>query len=304
LLDGAEDADDLPMLLNLLGACCALVTTRKKKDAKTQRNDIQSLPTDEAVKLFQAWSNTDDIESVHKICELTGGLPLAVRLAGRYIFETGESIKEYLSDLENTTLDALDQGDRKLESVPVLLKRSLNQISNDAVNILGIAGILAFASFSKDVIQAAMPDINIKKPINELIGYGLLNRDSERLIISHALIQTYARKNHKPDDDIVEKVAEYYNSYTREHRELGPKGYALLDVERVHIMRLMEECKAREIWQRVNDLVWAVQSYFGICGYSIDRVDALESGVEAAQKLDDKHDEGSHLGNLGLAYRI
>ena len=307
LLDGAEDADDLPLILNILGNSCVLVTTRKKKDAVSQRDDMQSLPTDEAVKLFQAWSNTDDIESVHKICELTGGLPLAVRLAGRYIFETGDSIKEYLSDLENTTLDALDQGERKLESVPVLLKRSLNQISDDAVNILGIAGILAFASFSKDVIQAAMPDVNIKKPINVLIGYGLLNRANERLIISHALIHTYARKNHKPDDDIVESVAGYYYSCAEEHAKLGPKGYALLDVERAHIMRLMEECKAREIWQWVNDLVWAVaahQSYFEMCGYSIDRKDALKYGLEASQKLYNKEDEASHLGALGNVYKM
>jgi hypothetical protein len=166
LLDGAEDADDLPLILNLLGNCCVLVTTRKKQDAGAQRDDMQSLPKDEAVKLFQAWSKKkNDTKSVQRICDLTGGLPLAVRLAGKYIFETGEPVSEYLEDLEKTPLDTLNLGDRKLESVPILLKYSLDQVSDNAIRILSIAGILAFSAFSKDVIQTAMPDITIKKPI-------------------------------------------------------------------------------------------------------------------------------------------
>ena len=67
-------------------------------------------------------------------------------------------------------------------------------------------------------------------------------------------------------------------------------------------MRVIEESKTRELWQRVNDLVWAAGGYLYMCGYWTDRVIALESGVEAAQNLEDKYDEGSHLGNLGSAY--
>ncbi len=304
LLDGAEDADDLPLILNLLGNCCALVTTRKKQDAGAQRDDMKSLSTNEAVKLFQAWSKKeDDTKSVQRICKLTCGLPLAVRLAGKYIFETGEPVSEYLEDLEKTPLETLNHGARKLESVPVLLNRSLNNVSDDAKSILGIVGILAFSPFSKEVIQSAITEININKTINELINYGLLNRtDNNRFIISHALIHKYARANHRPDNDDVGKIADYYNSYAKKHDEQGLKGYVLLNQERTHIMRVIEECKTREIWQRVNDLVWAAEDYLDMCGYWTDRVIALESGVIAAKNLKDRQDEGGHLGNLGNAY--
>jgi len=303
LLDGAEDADNLPLILSILGNCCALVTTRKKQDAGTQRDDMQSLPADEAVKLFQAWSkNPVETKPVHRICELTGGLPLAIRLAGKYIFETGEPVCDYLEDLEKTPLDTLNLGNRKLESVPILLKRSLNQVSENAINILSIAGILSFSPFSKDVIQASVSDINIKKPINELISYGLLNRIGKRFIISHALIHTYVRKNHSPDNYIVERIAKYYNSYAEVYRKQGPKGYILLDQDRTHIMCIIEECKTREIWKWLNKLVWTTEEYLDICCYWTDRLIVLQSGVNAAQNLDNKYDEASHLGNLGITY--
>ena len=268
---------------------------------------MQSLPTDEAVKLFQAWSKSeDDTKPVQRICELTGGLPLAVRLAGKYIFETGEPVSEYLEDLENTPLEELNQGDRKLESVPVLLKRSLNQVSDNAISIIGIAGILAFSSFSKEVIQAAMPDIPIKKPINELNNYGLLNRIDKRFIISHALIHTYARENHNPDNKVIERISEYYNSYAREYREQGPKGYEVLDKEKKHIMRVTEECKTRKIWQWVNELVWAVGNiggYFYTCGYWVEHKAALTLGIYAAKKTHDIKSQCEFLNNLGVTYR-
>jgi len=65
-----------------------------------------------------------------------------------------------------------------------------------------------------------------------LVGYGLLDSVEGRFVISHALIHTYARKNHRPDDGIVERLADYYSSYAREYTKQGPKGYALLDMER------------------------------------------------------------------------
>jgi len=312
LLDGAEDADNLPFVLNVLGACCALVTTRKKKDAVEQRLDIQTLSTDEAVKLFILWSKASgDITVVKKICEIIGCLPLSVRLSGKYIFETEESIDEYLEDLEKTPLNILDQGKRKLESVTVLLKRSLGQVSDIAVQILEIAGILEFASFSKKVIRAAIPiNISIKKPINELISYGLVNRiDDDRFIISHVLIYTYVKKHNRLNDGIFKFypiiemcVAKYYDSHIRNNREQGHKGYSTLDQDRVHIMRLMEVCKEKKMWNKLNSIVWASKEYFYECGYWEDQIIACKFGIEATQNLNDIQGEAFYRLHLGSTY--
>jgi len=123
------------------------------------------LELNEAVKLLLSWSKinieVDNKKNLERICELVGGLPglpLAIRIAGRYIHRKKKTSDEYLKWLETKPLDALDnkKRKRKLKSVPVLLKRSLEQVSENAINILCIASILAFDSFSKDVVQEAI----------------------------------------------------------------------------------------------------------------------------------------------------
>jgi len=305
LLDGAEEADYLQLILDAVGNNGVLITSRNNDDAVDDWYDIEILKLNEAVKLLLSWSNINidnNNKDVYQICELIGGLPLAIRIAGRYIHRKKKKSADYLEWLKSTPLDALDHGKRKLESVPILLKRSLEQVSEDAVNILGIAGILAFASFSKDIIQKAMPDTFIEKLLDELIGYGLLDRVEERFVITHALIHTYARKNHKPDDGIVERVSEYYVSYVREYSEQGGEVYAIIDMERAHIMRIMEECKAREIWQRIIDLVQVIDSYLHTCGYWTKRLNALQLGLEAARNLNSHKNEGEFLIFQGLTY--
>ena len=301
LLDGTEETDDLPLILDLLGTCCVLVTTRKK-DANYHSLEMNSLKIDDAIKLFQEWCKTEDTVTVKKICELTGGLPLAVSLAGKYICETGESVEEYLNYLETTTLEALDHGKRKHKSVPILLDRSFHQVSNNAKDILGLAGVISFSSFSKDLVQAGLPDLSIKKSLNELLGYGLINRIDNRFIISHALIHKYARERHKPENSVIEKLVKYYRTYSKECIKQGPKGYALLDIERSHIMRLIEECKHRELWLWINEIILVVEEYLSMCGYWADRINALELSVNATQYLKDKNSEGVHVSHLGLAY--
>jgi hypothetical protein len=87
LLDGAEDADDLPAVVEVAGGCSVLVTSRKRKDAVDERQDIQPLPTGEAVKLLRAWGKGQaaDTRAAEQICEIVGRLPLAVRLVGKYL---------------------------------------------------------------------------------------------------------------------------------------------------------------------------------------------------------------------------
>ena len=48
---------------------------------------ISSLPDNNAVSLLQAWGkeHAKDEVSAREICKLVGGLPLAVRLVGRYL---------------------------------------------------------------------------------------------------------------------------------------------------------------------------------------------------------------------------
>ncbi len=142
LLDGTEEADNLPLALGIVDNCGVIVTSRKKGDAGNIRHDIAPLELGEAVDLLRLWgkSQTDDKQTAEQICKLVGRLPLAVRLVGRYLEQTGERAKQYLDWLQETPLTALDSDSeqRSLESVPWLLKRSLAQVSEAAQRVVGL----------------------------------------------------------------------------------------------------------------------------------------------------------------------
>ncbi|MCP4109714.1 MAG: tetratricopeptide repeat protein, partial [Desulfobacteraceae bacterium] len=301
LLDGAEDTDNLTLITKIRGRCGVIVTSRKKEDAFAERQDIESLDPDEALKLLMAWGG-DRIrneKAARRICGLTGGLPLAVRLAGRYISVKGETPEEYLEFLEDTPLDALNMNKRKLESVPVLLKRSLKQIGKSAEDVLAVAGILAFDTFSRDVIAAALPNSHIWKPLDDLFSYGLLTRSEGRYQIAHALIHTYSRERLMiPDDSVIRRVAEYYEAFA------GKQDHAAIDRERMHIMKVMEACKKQNEWKAVISLVWSADNYLNSRGHWTDQLAALETGLEAARKSEDRYNESSFLLHMGNCHYI
>lgn len=186
LLDGAEDADNLPAVLAVAPTCGVIVTSRRHADAPDGYSDLAPLPPDEAVALLQAWGGqrVDDLAAAAEICRLIGGLPLAVRLVGHYLTDTGETAAEYLAWLRATPLEALDQGRRRHESVNVLLGKSLGQVSDTAQSVLAVAGLLALASFDSITIAAGV-DLSLhqlRRPLGELVNFGLLLRQGSVIV--------------------------------------------------------------------------------------------------------------------------
>ena len=150
VLDGAENADDLRPLLDVRGSCGVLIASRAHRDAVADWQDIPPLPHQDAVRLLQAWAGerAADPDVAGRICRLVGDLPLAVRLAGRYLAQRGQQAAVYLEWLQDSPLQALDQGRRRQESVPLLLARSLAQVSEGARAALSAAGALALAPWT------------------------------------------------------------------------------------------------------------------------------------------------------------
>jgi tetratricopeptide (TPR) repeat protein len=287
-----------------------LVTSRRRADAVAERQDITPLPDPKAIALLQAWGGerAGDKEAARRICELVGGLPLAVRLAGRYLAEREEEAADYLAWLEETPLVALDHGDRQDESVPLLLKQSLDQVSQAASASLAVVGTLALAPFAREAVAAAL-EVSPRetgRALGELVAYGLLMRDDARYQASHALVRTYARRRLAPPAEVIDRLTDYYVVLAEEQSALGLPGYAVLDAERPHLMALLKGCLEREAWDQARALAWAVgnhEGYLDMQGHWTERITALEAGLTAAQASPDgRSDEGAFLGNLGNAH--
>jgi len=298
ILDGTEAADDLGAVLSIRGNCAALVTSRRREDAVAGRQDIKPLPSEEAIHLLQAWGKQQASEPkiADKICELVG----------RYLDTSGELAREYLTWLEQTPLQALDQGDRREQSVSLLLARSLDQVSETARQVLAVAGLLALAPFRREVagVALALPEADLHRALAHLVNYGLLERtEAGTYQAGHALIHTYAREQLSPPAEAAAHLAAYYETFVREQTQQGLAGYTRLDAERGHIIRLLTGCVEGADWAAARRLVWAVDSYLNIRGYSTERVTVLNIGVEAARALGYRDNEAAFLGHLGVAHR-
>jgi tetratricopeptide (TPR) repeat protein len=322
VLDGAEAADDLPAVLAARGGCGVLVTSRARQDAVADRQDLTPLPDPDAVQLLQAWggARAADEAAARCICELVGRLPLAVRLAGRYLAQREEDAADYLAWLQETPLAALDQGQRQQESVPLLLDRSTAQVSEAARRTLGVVGLLALSPFGREAVAAAMDacpatastrggelvegvtPAEAGRFLGELVNYGLLLREAARYQVSHALVHTYARHRMSPPADVTGRLAAYYTTLAREQSALGLPGYALLDAERPHLMAILGACVTVQDWDGAESLAWAMDDYLDIQGHWTERVTAIEAGLAAARALGHRQDEGGFLRNLGNAY--
>jgi tetratricopeptide (TPR) repeat protein len=326
VLDGAEQADDLAGLLDLHGDCGVLLTSCARHEAVDVQQELSTLPSNEAVTLLQAWGGwpaTDQL-SVQQICELVGELPLAVRLAGQFLAARREKAANYLAWLKTTPLPSQEAIQRCQSSVPLLLEHTLAQISATARQVLAIAGLLALVPFDHKVIiktltveteQGLLSSVRrIFKPkpeekgpdiyaaLEELVDYGLLRQIGQRYEVTHDSIHAYARQNLTPPAKSMRRLATCYMALAWEQRGLGPEGYAKLDIDRPHFMRILNECVQLEDWEAAYGLAAAVEDYLDRQEHWSERVIANEVGLIAAWQLG-RPNEDDWLGNLGDTYR-
>jgi len=303
VLDGAEEADDLGAVLACAGGCGVLITSRRRGDAPdpTRRFDLGPLEEAQAVALLQAWGSAraEDEEAARAICGLVGGLPLAVQLAGAYLSRADEEAADYLAWLVVTPLAALDLGQRQRESVPVLMARSLERVSERARTALGLVGLIGFAPFGRETIAAGLEieEREAGRILGELVNYSLLTRQDGRYIVSHALIHTYARQRLSPGEQSRERLVAYYLALAQDTDD-----HAILNAERPHLLVALSEAHRRQDWETTLDFAEALDEWLDLQGHWTNRVTVMGQALDAACRLGDRRSLGRWLGNLGLAY--
>ncbi|MBW1616577.1 MAG: tetratricopeptide repeat protein [Deltaproteobacteria bacterium] len=305
-LDGAEKADDLNSILSIRSGCSAIITSRDKKDMPTNRVNVSPLNLSEASELLKDLGGkyADDTANVKQICKIIGCLPLAVKIAGNYINNNQEPASEYLKWLQTSPLEALDDGKKESESIPLLLKRSFEKISGSAIKVTSVISAFAFAPFNKAIIEAALNNTEIKKDINLLLRYGLISKIENFYIIAHPLIYEYIKKKYPPKKSALKNLFLFYTHFISMWSKHGIKGYNKLDLERPHVLNILNLCKnnKKTLLSEIKDLVASLTDYFSTRGYLTDFMSALKIGLSAVKKSNDKEAEAVFLGNVGFIY--
>ncbi|MCP4368875.1 MAG: ATP-binding protein [Deltaproteobacteria bacterium] len=312
-LDGMERAVGQDRLLDIAGNCGLIITSRNRSDAVSIRKDIAPLEIENSMKLLDRWSfNIEIYEKDSKdICMLVGNLPLAVRLVGRYLYETKVPVSNYLKWLQEAPLEALDPYSKKchMNSVPRLIKKSLEGLSKDAKSIMGFAGQLALAPF-KESITTDILRISTDKSIlafGELYRYGLLQRRDKKYEVSHALIHIFCREHiDVKKKDVIRRIITYYTDLAKTENKKGLVGYRNLDNELIHLIRVLDLALEYKKWDALRELVLAVGMLYGYLdmrGHIAHWQWFLKMGVLAARESRNRKDETAFLGNTGNTCR-
>jgi tetratricopeptide (TPR) repeat protein len=302
ILDGTEQADDLPALLRLRGGCGVLITSRKTEDALDELWELKRLDKAQAEEVFRHYSKiAGDDANVAGICKILDGWPVALRIAGRYLRRTKESAADYLQWLKQEPFKELAGGQHQEENAALLLRRSVAQVSGDARLALGVAGCLAFAPIAREPVAAILDgdEGRARAALNELVNYGLLEKREERWQISHALVHTYARTELALSKESLERLAGYYISFCEAVSAENAKGFIRLDAERAHCLRLMESCLASKLWQEVQALAGSIFIYLDRQGWWTEQLAAFEMRLIAARQSNDRKGESWCLCTLG-----
>jgi tetratricopeptide (TPR) repeat protein len=325
VLDGAEQADDLLAVLAMAGNCGVLITTRRHADAPDAVQDVEPLPRAESLALLRAWAGkyAADDAAANDIVRLLGGLPLALYLCGRYLAQRHQLAEDYADWLKEEGLEALHFGERPTKSIPLLLRRSLEQVSEQAQAAFGVAGLLALAPFDPDTVAAALtappqrkwwqslwrrkqieapPAMNTAQALGQLVDYGLLLRPDDSYQVTHALAHSYARTQAAPGAKLVNRLAMYYAAMAEAESAKGLPGYAVLDNQRAHIVAVQAAALKAEQWNAVRQTTWNMQGYLDLKGYWSERVIVAQAGLDAARAAGHRYDEGVFLTLLGMTY--
>jgi tetratricopeptide (TPR) repeat protein len=329
LLDEVEHADDLAGLLASRGQCGVLMTRRQPQEIPELAITWQAVPPlslERAISLLAMWSNGQHLAeaTAEQICELVSCSPLAVRLIGHYLATTQASAQEYLTWLAQTPLAEMTPAQRQSDGAAVVIEHSLAQVSEMALQILGIAGLLAPLPFDERAITRALtikpqPGLlstiksifrqqsEVKKPdirpaLQSLVNYGLLRWVGQHPEVPHSMLHTYARQHLAPSDEVVRQVTTYYTALAWRQSALGAEGYERLDAERPHLLKILGESLERKDWEAAHGLAAAIEDYLDRQGHLVERVIANEAGLIAAWQLGHPS-EGAWLGNLGDTYR-
>lgn len=327
VLDGVERADHFPELLTIRGECGLLMTSRHRLNGATERQLLEPLSLEEAVRLLHAWSQSQTFNktALAAICELLGRLPLALRLAGCYMAARRETVQAYLDWLSTTSLVRLTPVQRVEAGVSIVLDQTLAQLDQSSQDLLSILGLLALAPVEQTVLAEALntrpqrrlwntiqrvfkqelaeSTPSIRYALQELVNYGLLWWRGQQCVISHPLIYNYIQQRLETPPDAAKQLVTYYTLLAGEQILLGVDGYTRLNAERPHLMELLAGCIRRGQWKAAHDLAIAIEDYLDLQGHNTERVITNQVGLEAARKLGRGYNEVAWLGNLGLAYK-
>ena len=327
ILDNAADAAQIRPLLPGDPTCATIVTSLQRFTLSGSAGlmDIDRLPAEEARALLQTLAPRLDDAGADEIARLCGGLPLALRIAGNYLAVNNDcSAGEYAERLagERALAQLSDSDDQSLD-VAAAIGLSVNQLDEEMRQAWALLGLLPapFDVAAAKALWNASEETAVLDRLRALRNRSLLSYvDKAIRYDQHDLLRLAAMRDLKapspPEEDrrIVqeteiaaarERLARHYLGVARAADQ--EQRYLALNADWPHLRAGLDAARAAGIGGQdpslLSDLVYSLKDYWSVQGMAGEWAAWSQRAAEACAVAGRRQDEGTHLGNLGIAYK-
>ena len=324
-LDNARSAEQVAPL-RPPETCVMLVTSRWTFSLPGLKNRRVDLMSEENAKKFLQELCPRIGSQASELAKACTYLPLALRIAGSFLQVNKDwGTEGYITRLNDrkqrlvTLRQSHEEAELKTEpDLPATLELSYSALSEEDQKRWRILGVFP-ASFDTNAAVAMweLEEDTTKKLLNLLLRYSLFNYDetSSRYFL-HDLLGDYAlsEMGAKEEKEARTKHASYYKGVLSNadhlYREGGDTvltGLHLFDLEWENIRTgqvwVSQNIDDKDCLELCNEYRRAGRMTLKLRLHPREYIVWLERGLVAARKIGSKHHEGSHLGNLGVAYK-
>ncbi|MEU1273294.1 BTAD domain-containing putative transcriptional regulator [Streptomyces sp. NPDC005799] len=205
LLDDAATAAQVRPLLPAGPGCAVIVTSRSPLttlDGAT-RHPLTPLSTEESAALLRAVSGRDTLDATHPLVELTGRLPLALRIVAARLAARRALTPDTLAgqlDATGSRLSHLEYDDlsvrRSLSVAHDSLAASDREADRDAALLLRGVGVLDLPTYGAPILArlSGIDDHRAEAALDRLVDVAFLEETTYGRYAPHDLVRDFARE--------------------------------------------------------------------------------------------------------------
>jgi tetratricopeptide (TPR) repeat protein len=277
----AEDMPILRWLRSVAAPSSVLITSREPLpflNAQTIHLDV--LPLLEATELFiqrayKAGWDGEGVDLVAKLCQVVGGLPLAMYLLAPQTAELPLStlISRVSQDLDTLSMEEVSDTPDRHKSITACFRLSFERLSEEARALIARLSLLPDGA-GPDIVADCVGIAQWHQPIAECIRYSLLEFDNVRYHF-HPLVRRYALMQLQDVPKWKRHIVSFFCNFMLKANDNDyPGRLAILDAEWRNIVEAIEFAIEIGDWEAAA----GIPSYLG--EYLI-----LRGRIEEAERL-------------------
>lgn len=203
ILDNVRDSRQARALIPAASSCVILVTSRNRLSGLTIREGVRSLtvpplPNHDCLALLDrvvgAARATQEPSAMRTLAQLSGGLPLALRIIGERVAERPRArITDLVDELGARLLDS-ETVDDEAANLRTIFAWSYDALGPDVAHLFRLLGFYPGSNICPEAAAAMHGGAahDTEHLLNTLASFYLINHDTSRRYRFHDLLQLYA----------------------------------------------------------------------------------------------------------------